>query len=782
MLVREPAKGPTAEVTASSFLSCSAGVLAVVGERFPEEIRLLVMATTPPLAGRALARWYDVLCTWLRHLASALHGDTTRTSPTTFGLWLQSTTDDIGIYCGLLDKNDTGLNQQVQPPPPPDVGELSPRPHLHWCALRTGLIDAVARRVGARTGVAWRVLGQWIRHGFPLHYHGPARRTPPTSSTILRQTSHNVDDNIKPRLVSKLATLLAEGGPMFGPYSTPPFTAGVVSPILGVPKKDGSVRPVYHCSYPQDRHGPSATRSLNGGIDRASFWFPSYDSVASLVLQWYFQEWMLEERSRAPRERDFVIFKLDFASAFRQVPVRREDWPLLMLYDACSNSYVLETCAAFGTRISADLWLRVANVWKVCLFERGFTSLIIYVDDLAVICRRAALPALFQVVTTLETQLGTRVHWGKVFVDGGCTARAVVLGVVVDVQAGSLHLDPSKTQQRLQQARRLLSSETWPVSEVEKLVGVFNFFATALPTGRLLLGPLYALVHSGKDVVRVHAHHASRRALEAWVGMLQRALSSSIAQPMYFHGSNVVWLATDASDLGLGGCSSFGAWSTTTAGLESESINVKELLALWASVVEVWGDRLRGKLVHAFVDNESARAWAGQAPSKATRGRSWTRVVSLQYSLALWQQRLGCTLVLHRIPTADNDVADALSRAPMDRLTSEAVADWREQTQRRAAACEGQLAAVEWLGRRVYETPLLWWRTKSTSLGSLVPEHVRSVVNPAGDDPPDHFSRRPLLLTLLQRPVSPAWSHSVIDPHLAEAWWRASAESGQSCT
>lgn len=774
-------RGPKAGESASSFLTRRAGVLAVMGKHFPREVSLLVTAMTPALSGRALARWYDALCIWLRHLASVLRGEATHTTPATFGLWLQSTTDDIGIYCGLLNSNDIRPDQRAQHSLP-TIDELDPRPHLRWCSLKVGLIDAVARRVGARTGVAWRALGQWIRHGFPLHYHGPARSTPPTSPTFLQRSTHNMDDNIKPQLALKIATLLAEGGPMFGPYDSPPFPTGIVSPILGVPKKDGSVRPVYHCSYPQGRHGPSETRSLNGGIQRTSYWFPSYDSVASLVLQWYFEEWMLGNCPRAPRDRDYVVFKLDFASAFRQIPVRREDWPLLMLYDAHSDSYVLETCAAFGTRISADLWLRVANVWKVCLFERGFTSLIIYVDDLAVICRRDALPALLQAVMALESQLGTRIHWGKVFVDGGCTARAVVLGVVVDVQAGSLQLDPSKTRQRLQHAIHLLSTETWPVSEVEKLVGVFNFFATALPTGRLLLGPLYALVHSKKDVVRVHAHHASRKALEAWVAILRQALSSKIAQPMCFPITSVVWVATDASNLGLGGCSSFGAWSTTTTGLESESINVKELLALWASVVKVWGDQLRGKLVHAFVDNESARAWAGQAPSKATQGKSWTRIVNLQQSLALWQQRLGCTLVLHRIPTADNDVADALSRMPMDLMTSRVVVDWREQTQRRAAACDGQLAAVEWLGRRVYETPLLWWRTKSTSLGSLVPEHVRSVVNPARDDPPDHFSRRPLLLALLQRPVSPDWSHSVMDPRLAEAWWGASAESARPCT
>ena len=205
---------------------------------------------------------------------------------------------------------------------------------------------------------------------------------------------------------------------MFGPYKDPTLPSGITSPVLAVNKKDGSVRPVYHCSYPHDHHQPSKTRSLNGGIAKDAFWFPTYDSVASWVLQWYLTEWVHTGRDTAPTRPDYVVFKLDFESAFRQVPIQPHDWRLLMLYDAATDAYLLETCAAFGTRIRADLWLRVANVWKLCLHASGFTTVMVYVDDLAVICP----------TTDLQRPCGSWQRWSKSWALGCTGARCSPMG------------------------------------------------------------------------------------------------------------------------------------------------------------------------------------------------------------------------------------------------------------------------------------------------------------------------------------------------------------------
>lgn len=766
-----PTSGPKPDIR--NWVPRRAGVLAVLGERFPQETRALVTAITPALAGAAFERWLgkvtNFICRFPDASADEERGNTASTHPTS--LWLQVTVNDLGIYCGHQSERMHALTRPEPDARPAWADETPARaqPHLRWCGLRSDFLLRVAARLDQRKRTVWGLLARWTEGGFPLHYQGPARGQPPTGPALLRKATSVVYGGSKARLREKIVALLDEGGPMFGPFHNPPFTRGIISPVLVVDKKNGTVRPVYHCSYPHDRRRPSASRSLNGGIHRDAFWFPTYDSVASWVLQWYLNVWAGPQPTEA---RDFVVFKLDFESAFRQVPIRPSDWGLLMLYDASTDAYLLETCAAFGTRISADLWLRVANIWKVCFHASGFSTVMVYVDDLAVICPTTRIHDLLRLVATLEQRIGSRVHWGKVFVDGGCTHRATVLGVTVDVRQRVLELDPPKVRHRISQAQGLLTSEVWVVSELEKLVGAFNFFATALPTGRLLLGPLYALMGSGKDAVRVGSFHAAHLALRAWQDLLHQALTARLQQPIVFRPSETTWLATDASDTGFGGCSPFGTWSAPTAGLEHESINVRELAALWASITQVWGDQLHGKLLHAFVDNETARAWAGRPPSRAAQGRSWTQVVRLQHTLARRLLELRCTLVVHRIPTEENDVADLLSREPRSLLDDAVVVEWAANIRRRVEEDDGQRLASKWLAARAHDSPVLWWISKPTALGPLAPAHVRETVSPINVSDTRRFTRRPLLSALLQQ-HPPSNRHRLIDEDDVQAWWRS---------
>lgn len=763
------------KIRQSNFLPRHAGVLAALGERFPRETRSLVSVITPPLAGHALRRMRNAVCAYVSRLSAMVRSEESEIAPATFPtttLWLSVTFHDLGRYGGLQAPELTQAAPEDSDPAAGLAGALRPRPNLGWCRLKARFIESVGLGLPRRSGAVWARVARWVRDGFPLHYRGPARESEPLRLDMLRRATRTIEPGFLPPLRAKILALLEERGPMFGPYETPPYRSGVVSPVLVVAKKSGDVRPVYHCSHPSAGGHPCERRSLNGGIKKGSFWFPVYDSVASWLLQWYFIHWVLPPLARG--EDSWVIFKLDFESAFRQIPIRPRDWPLLALYDSSTDAYLLETCAAFGTRISADLWLRIANIWKVCLHAEGFPMVMVYVDDLAVICRTQDVPRLASLVITLEDQLGSRIHWGKVFSDGGCSARASVLGVTVDVAQNVLGLDPDKTRRRLRQIDDTLARQSWSTRDLESLVGALNFFATALPTGRLFLGPLYALLRAKKDFVTVGPSHTARSALTAWKRILARSLAGGCLQPLLFPREKVVWIATDASDTGLGGCSQLGAWSAgLTGGIAEESINVRELVALWISISEIWDDRLRGSLVHAFVDNETARTWAGHPPSSSIRQSSWTLVIHLQSSLASTLQRLGCTLVVHRIPTLENDVADALSRKPEILIGPRRLEVWKAALGKRVDADPGQRLATSWLSGREHETPLLWWRSKPTALSPLVPAPIREVLSPSELSPSDSFGRRPLLYSLLQVPLDEDWEHQRVDGVHVEAWWKS---------
>lgn len=750
-----------------------AGVLAAMGDRFPEETAALMRANAPAMAGHARRRWLQGALAFVNHTRRAIKGD--RSVAISPSLWLPVTRNDLAVYCGghpLANRAAQTLAQPGVSGAAPPFRGTSSIPHLRWCQLRGGLFSEMGEALGSSGGGVWSALATWSERGFPLDYAGAGRVSIPISREKLAAAGRTPAGSDPTPLRRKLDALLKEQGPTFGPFEGPPFDHGIVSPILGVPKKDGSVRPVYHCSFPRLRSGGDSTTSLNGGISRASFWFPVFDSVASWLLQWCLLE------NPAPRsERSFVIFKLDFESAFRQVPVQEADWPLLMLHDAAGDRFLVETCAAFGTRISADLWLRVANTWKVLLHASGFPATMIYVDDLAAICPADRVWRLLDIAVTLEAETGARIHWGKVFPDGGCTSRAAVLGVIVDVGRFSLSLDPRKARARLGQARGLLAKSSWPVKDVEKLVGALNFFATALPTGRLLLGPIYALTTGGAPAVIVGPDHAARLALMIWQDLLKSSLRDSLEQPFLYAPRDVFWLATDASDAGMGGVSACGAWSAAFGGEEHWSINARELAAVWLSITYVWPQVFRGCMVHVFVDNDTARVWAGHPPSSRLSATSRALISALQRTLALHLQAAHCCIVMHRIPTHCNDVADRLSREPHNAMPQDVFLSWAQLVEKTVKRDPVQERASAWLSARQGDTPLLWWETKPTLLTNDAPPHVKYLFPDYNHCNPHSFYRRPLLHCLMQRPTKVPWHHQQLEHGVAMKLLRS--QSGQ---
>lgn len=518
---------------------------------------------------------------------------------------------------------------------------------LQWVKLRAEFWENIRRHVqtlGPAVDKVWGLLSTWAEQGAPLHYHGARRGLP-------RLTGIPAGDC---PIVDKIGELLQEGGPLYGPFASLPFpTAHIVSPILGVPKGDSDVRLVYHCSFPRTRRGaPHPQRSLNGGIRQSDFWLPSYHRPDDLI-----REWLL----RWEPHEEYIVFKLDFASAFRQIPVRQRDWELLCLVDGETHKFYYETCAAFGTRISADLWLRFGSSLLVVLQALGYTCSILYVDDLAIIVRKAQWRRLMWDILCLEHASGVRVHWGKVFVDGGSTSCCNVLGLVVDVHKGVVHVDNKKRVKWHAEVLYFLSQPSWDVERLTKLCGALVFACTALPIGRMAMGPLYGLTSSRSTSVKVGTSHQARGALQVWEEIL--AMRSAKPQRVLFRPSEVAWVVTDASLRGCGGVSSWGVWSVSLPLDHNIHINVLELFALWFSVCRMWDHQASGKLVHVFVDNEVARLWAQKSPRVKAQNRP--TVLKIQLDMARTLAQRGITIVTHRIPTAANDVADALSRGEL---------------------------------------------------------------------------------------------------------------------
>ena len=160
-----------------------------------------------------------------------------------------------------------------------------------------------------------------IKNGCNIRYQGP--QFPCTAHHL--PTAHSHAPVIKRFLVKECLA-----GRMAGPYTLPPLPNLRCSGLGVVPKKDGGWRVICHLSPPEDR-------SINKFINpmHYSLHYHTIDSAISILIT---------------LGCNCLMGKIDLKNAFRQVPIRREDWHLLGIQ--WQGSWYVDKCLPFGLRSS----------------------------------------------------------------------------------------------------------------------------------------------------------------------------------------------------------------------------------------------------------------------------------------------------------------------------------------------------------------------------------------------------------------------------------------------
>ena len=124
-----------------------------------------------------------------------------------------------------------------------------------------------------------------------------------------------------------------------GPFDHPPFPINHISPLGAVPKPDGSIRLIMDLSQP-------VGRSVNDFISKEEFpcQYTPFDEATRLV------------RQIGP---GCLLTKVDIKHAYRLLPVRPDDWPLLVYY--WEGQYWVDLKLPFGCRSSASIFNRVST-------------------------------------------------------------------------------------------------------------------------------------------------------------------------------------------------------------------------------------------------------------------------------------------------------------------------------------------------------------------------------------------------------------------------------------
>ena len=500
------------------------------------------------------------------------------------------------------------------PPKPPDPasavapGALDP-PISSLTQMRTGpwckwfkLKGTTCSFGDAFPNLAQRIL-EGIEHGVPVDYKG--------DRSISR---YGPNLPILPEHEPKVTAVIdadVRAGKKADPFDSPPFANFCVSPIGAVPKRmSDKIRVIHHLSFP---HGGD---SVNAGVVDEGMSISSFGHAARAV--------------RTLGEGCLLI-KLDVEAAYKQVPVRREDWHLLGF--KWRGKYYYERVLPFGLRSSCRLWEMYATalhfLCETVLKVDAPHIVIHYVDDfLFVVKSEPAASQLLREALALCAELGLPMAAAKT---EGPTTKLTFLGLDLDTK----RMEASLPAERLADLQHLLMewsrlpTESASVRQLQSLTGMLNFACAVVRPGRFYLrriinhtSRLEALIRQGgADGSRIRAGvHAPFKLTQAvlddiawWAEFLPRWDGVSLLYELDWERAERIELFTDACKDGYGamfGSAWFaGAWSPEQMASAQRrtrySMPFLELHAL-VQAAATWGPLWRGKKIIFRCDAHAA--------------------------------------------------------------------------------------------------------------------------------------------------------------------------------
>ncbi len=479
-----------------------------------------------------------------------------------------------------------------------------------------------------------------IERGVPIDFTGNR-----STNRTCRNLRSALDSAATIAAVSKVIAKDVASGKKAGPFDAPPFIFFSASPIGAVPKRNSTaVRVIHHLSYPYG--GDSINASITeikaplGRFDQAIYWIQKLGRGCWLV-------------------------KLDVEAAYKQVPVRAEDWPLIGFM--WEGKYYYERVLPFGLKSSCRLWELYANALQR-IIERvtGIKSIVHYIDDfLFVIETRDQAQAALDITIRVSSALGVPFASDKT--EGPATCLTF-LGIELDTVA----MTASLSAERLHELQSLLRDwegvEVATVQELDSLHGKLNWATNVVRPGRSYLRRLIDFTSEAqrKGPGPHRLTKAVRRDLKWWGDFAPKWNGISLLYDQHWSEAPLIQLFTDACETGYGGVFGdqwfHGNWTPkqyhrALGPKGSRSMPFLELLALVLAAA-TWGNQWRGKRITFRSDCMPVV----QALDYRKRSSKIERLNALVRHLTHLAAIHGFDFRCHHIPGITNIAADRLSR------------------------------------------------------------------------------------------------------------------------
>lgn len=430
-----------------------------------------------------------------------------------------------------------------------------------------------------------------------------------------------------------------------GPFDSPPMINFVASPIGAVPKKDSDkVRVIHNLS------APWRGASVNASIRERPVKLSSVGVACRHI--------------RAHGPACFMV-KLDIEAAYKQIPVRPQDWHLLGF--KWRGKYYHERVLPFGLTSSCALWELYATALQDML-ERiaGIGCVIHYVDDFLIVTqsKEEAQRALSAALALCE-QLGLPVSPEKT---EGPAQRLTFLGVELDTVAMTVALPQKKLLELRELMCEWVERRRGSVRELQRVRGKLQFASQVVQPGKFFTRRIIELEKRLRDIA---ASEDSQCSLPAqlladfawWKEGLAQWNGISIMYQREWEDADKIELFTDACNTGYGATWEHrwfgGSWgpAALAAAQRSQRLSMPFLEALaLVTAAFTWGPEWSGRKI-LFRCDAKAVVDAIDRGSSRTAG-----VMHLMRQLALAAIRCNFAFRCLHVPGKDNTLADAFSR------------------------------------------------------------------------------------------------------------------------
>ena len=480
--------------------------------------------------------------------------------------------------------------------------------------------------------------------GFSLHYDGPHCIRFSGNHQSALQAPSLVDDKLRHEM---------HLGRIAGPFQQVPFPNFQASPLGLVPKHEiGKFRLIHDLSFPK---GDSI--NFYTSKEYTTVQYESLDIVIDLVRSY---------------GHNSLIAKADIQDAFRLVPIRPQDYPLLgftwngMFY----HDKVLPMCSA----VSCQTFERFSRALQWILQTHfGVSKVTHLLDDFIFFgpCNESTCLTSLLSFEKLSHDIGIPLNHGKRCLPSTCQ---IVYGIEIDAAVMELRLPEEKLTKATSLVNRITNRRKVTLRDLLSLIGLLNFACLVVPPGRAFLRRLINLTIG---VTRLNnfmtLNHEARADLAAWQEFVVSFNGKSMFLEQQFLSSTTIKLYTDASsDIGFavvfGKKWVAGRWHRP---FTSADITLLELFPL-VLATKLFGKLLANHCIIFMSDNSGVVDIVNKCTSKNRA------IMKLVRRLVLACLKYNVLFRCRHVPGYENVIADHLSRLQIGKARN--VAPWLDCT------------------------------------------------------------------------------------------------------